>query len=56
MFSVFCPGHHAEVLLGPDNILLVASEPDGIGLHWRCFCGESGVERTPRPPTPERVR
>ena len=46
MFSVDCPGHAARVLLGPEAIMALASGPDGMAVHWRCTCGQTGVWRT----------
>jgi hypothetical protein len=38
------------VLLFVDNIVEVINHADGIDLHWRCSCGEEGIERqTSRP-------
>ena len=43
MFSTYCPGHGSAVLLGPDNIAGIVNGPDGVELHWVCWCGERGV-------------
>ncbi len=43
MFSVECPRHRARVLLSPESIVALVSAPDGIELHWRCTCGQTGV-------------
>ncbi len=44
MFTVYCPSHCRRVLLFPDNIEALINHPDGIDLHWRCTCGQTGVE------------
>jgi len=44
MFSTYCPGHGSAVLLGPDNIAGIVNGPDGVELHWVCWCGERGVK------------
>jgi len=44
MFSVHCPRHGTSVLLGPDQIVRIVNTALGIELHWRCWCGEVGVE------------
>jgi hypothetical protein len=50
MFLVHCPRHQAQVLLFVDNIVEVINHADGIDLHWRCSCGEEGIDRrTSRP-------
>lgn len=43
MFSVECPRHGARVLLGAESIVAVISAPDGVEVHWRCTCGQTGV-------------
>jgi hypothetical protein len=42
-FSAFCPEAGAEVLMGPDNVVDVGHGPRGMELHYRCYCGETGV-------------
>ncbi len=43
MFSVYCANEGVRVLLGPESIEALVSTPDGIAVHWRCTCGETGV-------------
>ena len=43
MFSVECPRHDGRVLLGPEAIVALVSAIDGIEVHWRCTCGQTGV-------------
>jgi hypothetical protein len=43
MFVVYCPRHRSRVLLFPDNIEELINQPEGIDMHWRCSCGESGL-------------
>jgi hypothetical protein len=42
-FSAYCPEAGADVLLGPDNVVDLAHGPCGLELHYRCYCGETGV-------------
>ena len=44
MFDVICPGHGTRVLLGPRSIDALVNTPDGVHLHWTCWCGTKGVE------------
>jgi hypothetical protein len=48
MFAVYCPRHHAQVLLSPSDIEAIVNAPSALELHWRCSCGEAGVERIER--------
>ena len=43
MFSIQCPRHQARVLLGLDAITALVPTPEGIEVHWRCTCGQTGV-------------
>lgn len=54
MFSVYCPGHGGEVLLGPDNIEALAGSPSGLRLYWRCSCGQTGIETMEAPAGADR--
>jgi len=47
MFSVFCPEHGRQVLLGFADIAALRSESDAIELEWICYCGARGIERYP---------
>jgi hypothetical protein len=42
-FSAYCADAGADVLLGPDNVVDLGHGPFGLELHYRCYCGESGV-------------
>jgi hypothetical protein len=53
-FSAYCCDAGAEVLLGPDNVLDVGHGPLGLELHYRCYCGETGVLYPQRDRTPTR--
>jgi hypothetical protein len=44
MFVIYCPHHRARVLLSPDNIEAIVNTCTAMELHWRCSCGETGVE------------
>jgi hypothetical protein len=57
MFTVHCPRHQSQVLLGPRAIEALVETTDGIALHWRCRCGARGTELTGRqsPATPSRA-
>ena len=54
MFSVYCPRHQSEVLLGYRGIERVVNADDGIHVHWKCFCGERGSTHTGVPPRQAR--
>ena len=43
MFDVFCRRHGSRVLLSTGNIEALLNQPDGVELHWHCWCGEHGV-------------
>ena len=45
MFKVYCARHGTRVLLWPDNVRALRNLADGVRLHWRCTCGETGVKR-----------
>lgn len=47
MFSVFCPAHGRDVLLGFADIAALRSASNGIELDWICYCGARGTERYP---------
>jgi hypothetical protein len=53
MFDVYCSGHRASVLLGPDNILRAVNRRGGVDLHWRCTCGTTGIRHFLAPGRPE---
>jgi hypothetical protein len=42
-FSAYCDEAGAEVLLGPDNVLDLGYGQCGMELHYRCYCGQTGV-------------
>jgi len=43
MFSVSCPRHGRDVLLGPSHILSLEPAPDGgFTIGYRCSCGYEG--------------
>ena len=44
MFSIHCPSHQTQILLGPRAIEALVDTAEGIELHWRCHCGATGVE------------
>lgn len=39
MLDAYCPHHRCRVLVGPRSIEALVDTPDGVVLHWRCFCG-----------------
>jgi hypothetical protein len=43
MFSIHCPSHGSNVLLGRRRVRVV-NTTDGVALVWRCICGHEGVE------------
>lgn len=50
MFTVHCPRHRTEVLLFVRDIVTLRNTDQGIELHWRCRCGETGWFLTGRRP------
>ena len=48
MFSIHCPNHQTQILLGPRAIEALVDTADGIELHWRCHCGARGTLLTGR--------
>jgi hypothetical protein len=45
MFSVHCPRHGQEVLLGHRQILAIDGSGDDLVVRWVCWCGHRGQER-----------
>jgi hypothetical protein len=43
MFDAYCPHHGSRVLLGPRAIEALVNTPNGVVLHWRCYCGTRGT-------------
>lgn len=54
MFSIHCHTHRTRVLLGPRGIESLDNTPDGVILHWRCYCGARGTQRYGREPAGAR--
>ena len=48
MFSVHCPKHGHEVLLGERRIESLRNRQDGIEVNWVCYCGHHGSFLTGR--------
>jgi hypothetical protein len=48
MFSVHCPRHGHDVLLGERRIESLHNRPDGIEVRWVCYCGHQGSFLTGR--------
>jgi hypothetical protein len=44
MFDIYCPRHQSRVLLGPRAVEALENTDDGVVIHWRCRCGETGTE------------
>ena len=42
-FSGFCEDVGSEVLLGPANFVDLRDGPQGLELHYDCYCGRRGV-------------
>jgi hypothetical protein len=42
-FSAYCCDAGTEVLFGVDNVLDVGYGSFGLELHYRCYCGHTGV-------------
>lgn len=55
MFEIHCPRHGARVLLGSRSIESIQNTADGIVVHWRCRCGETGTLVTGRTPRREPI-
>jgi hypothetical protein len=45
MFTVHCPRHGTRILLGPRRIIALVNTDAGAEIHWRCYCGTTGVLR-----------
>jgi hypothetical protein len=45
VFTVHCPNHRAEVLLGTRSITAVRNHRKGVEVDWRCRCGATGTLR-----------
>jgi hypothetical protein len=43
MFDIHCPRHQSAVLLGPRAVEALENTDDGVVMHWRCRCGETGT-------------
>lgn len=62
MFSVYCPRHGHDVLLGHRQILGIEGSGDRLTVHWVCWCGHQGTQQsggrpqavTAASPTPDR--
>jgi hypothetical protein len=48
MFSIYCPGHRARVLLDLSRVWHFRGDDDGYQLNWVCWCGAEGWHRIPR--------
>ena len=48
MFSVHCPRHGTEVLLGERRIDSIRNSAAGIEVRWVCYCGHEGSFLTGR--------
>ncbi len=48
MFSVHCPRHGAEVLIGTRAITGIDNRRSGMIVRWRCTCGHEGAFITGR--------
>ncbi len=44
MFTVYCPGHHRQVLLFPEHIAELVNRIGGIDVRWQCPCGATGTK------------
>jgi hypothetical protein len=45
VFSVYCPGHQAQVLLDLSRVRRLEANEVGYELSWVCWCGSEGVRR-----------
>jgi hypothetical protein len=55
MFSVHCPRHGHEVLLGHRQIQAIEGSGDGLVVRWVCWCGHHGVQQTTNTHSPQRL-
>ena len=55
MFSVHCPIHGHEVLLGERRIESLRNSSAGIEVRWVCYCGHRGSFLTGRRVSPSAV-
>jgi hypothetical protein len=53
MFSVHCPRHGHEVLLGHRQILAIEGSGEALVVRWVCWCGHNGVHRAANAHSPE---
>jgi hypothetical protein len=47
VFSVYCPGHRARVLLDLSRVWRFQGDQEGYQLNWVCWCGAEGLHRIP---------
>ena len=45
MFSVYCPRHRQDVLLGHRQILGIDGRGEDMTVRYRCWCGHEGTHR-----------
>lgn len=55
MFSVHCPRHDSDVLLGERHIESLRNTATGIEVRWTCSCGHRGIFTTGRRRHPARL-
>lgn len=48
MFSVHCPRHGSEVLLGESRIIDIDNSGDRMRVSWVCWCGHVGSHHSGR--------
>lgn len=48
MFDVYCARRGCRVLLFASDIRTIHNAPDGIEVHYTCYCGHRGIGRTGR--------
>lgn len=48
MFDVYCARHGCRVLLFTSDIRAIHNTPDGIEVHYTCYCGHRGIWCTGR--------
>jgi hypothetical protein len=56
MLEVYCSSHRSKVLLPAGRIERLKATADGLVVHWKCWCGQTGrwhANRKLSAPTPE---
>ena len=52
MFTVHCPRHGHEVLLGHRQLVGIDGEGESLTVRWVCWCGHRGTSHPQAPARP----